>query len=515
QGKLKEAQSASRQLTGTYPDYAHGWYTASLLALRLKNPETAMAAIDRALTLRPATTPWLLHRATCMVQLGQDSEVRGMLLKMSASPPQHVEDCSALAGLLSQLELMNEAYAIYLRASELEPGNGTHYFNLATAQRSLGDLGAARGNMAKAIQLDPGDYDAWYAQSELRDPNATDNHIGALENLLRSGIKKPSGKVQVLYSLARELEDTGNTEKSFHYLQQGAALRRQHLSYQPESDLHTMARLREIFSAGMFPDDSLVTGHSPPIFVLGLPRTGTTLVERILGAHSKVQAAGELNDFPREMMRAVRELAHSADNAITTPSKNDMLALTGRLNFQKLGDAYLQSTRARAHGCAHFVDKLPLNFLYTGLIHLALPGAKIIHVQRNPMDCCYAIYKTLFRDAYPFSYNLQELGDYYLAYRELMAHWNSVLPGMIHTVQYEELVADLELQSRHLLSHCNLPWEQQCLAFEKSQASTSTASAVQVRRGLYNSSVGKWRHYEGQLQPLVEKLSAAGVNTQD
>ena len=192
-----------------------------------------------------------------------------------------------------------------------------------------------------------------------------------------------------------------------------------------------------------------------------------------------------------------------------------MLALTGRLNFQKLGDAYLQSTRARAHGCAHFVDKLPLNFLYTGLIHLALPGAKIIHVQRNPMDCCYAIYKTLFRDAYPFSYNLQELGDYYLAYRELMAHWNSVLPGMIHTVQYEELVADLELQSRHLLSHCNLPWEQQCLAFEKSQASTSTASAVQVRRGLYNSSVGKWRHYEGQLQPLVEKLSAAGVNTQD
>jgi hypothetical protein len=159
-----------------------------------------------------------------------------------------------------------------------------------------------------------------------------------------------------------------------------------------------------------------------------------------------------------------------------------------------------------------FIDKMPLNFLYAGLIHRALPGAKIVHLQRHPLDTCYAIYKTLFRDAYPFSYSLEELGRYYLAYRGLMAHWESVMPGVIHTVTYEALVDDVERESRRLLEYCDLPWEDGCLRFYENRVASTTASASQVREPVYQSSVGKWHCYREQLQPLREILEQAGVD---
>jgi hypothetical protein len=187
------------------------------------------------------------------------------------------------------------------------------------------------------------------------------------------------------------------------------------------------------------------------------------------------------------------------------------LALTASLDFRQLGVAYLESSRPGTGHTAHFVDKLPLNFMYAGLIHLALPGARIVHVQRHPMDTCYAIYKTLFRDAYPFSYKLQELGEYYLAYRQLMAHWQQVMPGVIHTVRYEDLVADIESETGQLLEHCGLPFQEQCLRFHENDSASTTASAAQVRTALYSSSVGMWRQYEQQLQPLVDQLTASGI----
>ncbi len=173
----------------------------------------------------------------------------------------------------------------------------------------------------------------------------------------------------------------------------------------------------------------------------------------------------------------------------------------------------MAATRSLRDARPHFIDKLPFNFLYAGLIHLALPKAKIVNVQRHPMDTCFAIFKQLFRDAYPFSYDLDELGRYYIAYHGLMQHWNAVMPGVIHTIRYEALVADLETEARRLLEHCGLPWDDQCLRFHENQQASTTASALQVRQPVYADSVGKWHHFERQLAPLRRLIEEAGIDT--
>jgi hypothetical protein len=188
--------------------------------------------------------------------------------------------------------------------------------------------------------------------------------------------------------------------------------------------------------------------------------------------------------------------------------------MTAKLDFHALGEAYISGTRPLRGDVPYFIDKLPFNYLYAGLIHLALPRAKIINVQRHPMDTCYAVYKQWFKDAYPFSYKLDELGDYYVAYHQLMRHWNEVMPGVIHTLQYESLVADIDGETHRLLQYCGLPWEDQCLRFYQNTQASTTASALQVRQPVYASSVGKWRHYARHLEPLRAQLESAGIDTQ-
>jgi len=193
-------------------------------------------------------------------------------------------------------------------------------------------------------------------------------------------------------------------------------------------------------------------------------------------------------------------------------SRDEMVASTASLDFKQLGDLYVDSTRPFTGKTKRFIDKMPLNYLYVGLIHLALPQSKIINLQRDPMDTCYAIYKQLFVDAYPFSYDLEELASYYVAYHRLMEHWNKVLPGVIHTVTYEELVGDIETKTRQLLEACELDWQPQCLKFYENTSASTTASTAQIREPAYKSSVGKWRNYADQLQPVAEILRKAGIH---
>jgi hypothetical protein len=238
-----------------------------------------------------------------------------------------------------------------------------------------------------------------------------------------------------------------------------------------------------------------------------MPRTGTTLVQRILGSHSAVYSAGELSTFGLELTRLARATLRPPPR-----SGPDFVAGTAQLDFRVLGEAYIEKTKPMRDNSPHFIDKLPFNYLYAGLIHLALPHAKIINLHRHPMDTCYAVYKQLFKDAYPFSYDLDELGQYYIAYHGLMQHWNEVMPGVMHTLRYEAVVADVEGEARRLLQFCELPWEDQCLRFYEDIQASTTASALQVRQPVYASSISKWHHYERQLEPLRIRLESAGIN---
>ena len=324
--------------------------------------------------------------------------------------------------------------------------------------------------------------------------------------MLKSTLDR-AGQVQLHFALAKELEDLGEFEQSFASLKQGAHIKRRHMRYGVETDLQIMEKIRDVYTHDLF--DGRIAGCPSPnaIFILGMPRTGTTLVERILGSHSRVLSAGELNDFSLQLIRLVK----SAFKPVSA-SRTEFVELTARLDFRALGEAYIHATQPVRGASPFFIDKLPFNFLYAGLIHLALPRAKIVNLQRHPMDTCYAVYKQLFKDAYPFSYDLDELAQYYIAYHQLMRHWNAIMPGVIHTIHYEDVVADIETQSRRLLAYCDLPWENQCLRFYENSSASTTASATQVRQPIYNSSVAKWRHYETQLAPLRARLENAGID---
>jgi hypothetical protein len=324
--------------------------------------------------------------------------------------------------------------------------------------------------------------------------------------MLDQGIADPRGEVHVCFALAKELEDLGEPERSFSYLKRGADKRRSLMRYDVQRDIDTMAAIEETFTAERLATPAAGSDNGEPIFVVGMPRTGTTLVERILGSHSQVYSAGELGNFATVLMRELR--AKAGDPA--TP-RDELVRLSASVDFAALGDAYVESTRPFTGNTPRFIDKLPLNFLYVGLIRVALPNARIVSVRRHPVDTCYAVYKQLFVDAYPFSYDLGELARHYAAYDRLMQHWGNVLPDVVYTLEYERLVDDFEPEVRRLLEHCGLGFEDACLRFHENKSASTTASTVQVRQPVYRSSVGKWRQYREQLAPLITKLEDEGI----
>ena len=237
-----------------------------------------------------------------------------------------------------------------------------------------------------------------------------------------------------------------------------------------------------------------------------MPRTGTTLLERSLGQHPDVFSAGELPHFANALTAAV-----SARTSVPRVSRRELVAASAEVDFRSLGLDYIARTRPATSQRAHFIDKLPLNYLYCGPIHLSLPSARIIHLTRHPMATCYAVYKTLFKNAYPFSYELREIARYYAAYRRLMSYWDAVLPGIVLHVSYEGLVEKFDNEIRRVLAYCGLPWHPPCLEFHRNPHPTATASAAQVRRPLYDSSLRLWEKYQAELQPLHSMLVEEGI----
>jgi hypothetical protein len=244
-----------------------------------------------------------------------------------------------------------------------------------------------------------------------------------------------------------------------------------------------------------------------PIFIVGMPRTGTTLVERILSSHETVFAAGELSDFSLVLKRSTA----TAGNMVLDPAT---LRAAATADARALGEAYLQSTRPRTGHTARFIDKMPLNFFYAGLIHRALPNARIICLRRNPLDTCLSNFRQLFATRFPYyryAYDLLETGRYYALFDALMAHWRGLMPDDFREVHYEDLVTDPERETRKLLEFCGLPWDPQCLRFFENSAPVATASSIQVRSPLYGASVGRWKHYAEELAELIALLTSLGI----
>jgi tetratricopeptide (TPR) repeat protein len=446
----------------------------------------------------------ILH-CRALLALGRMGEARDLVLLLSERDITDEVHVGILVTVLSSFQMPEAAYPLCKKSIARDPDNIAGYRRLALTCRLMGKFDEAVDAANIAIQANPHDYEMIGLRSAVRTVTLEQHNIVQLRALLAAGCRDSEGASRVAFALAKECEEVGRYEHSFGYLEAGAKFKRETFKYDIATDLKTFDILREVFTEEALADTNPGFQTEEPIFILGLPRTGSTLVERIISSHSAVFAAGELNQFGAAMMGEVRKSGNPADQV-------DLTRKSLQVDMREVGRNYQEMTRPATGHTKHFIDKKPLNFLSIGVIAKALPNAKIIHVRRTPMDACYAIYKFRFNQAYPWAYNLAEIAQYYVGYRQLMHHWHKVLPGKIIEVTYENVVGDLESEAKRLISELGLPWEPGVLDFHKNEAAAMTGSAAQVRKKIYSSSVGRWRDYETQLKPLAEALAATGLD---
>ena len=530
---VPQANADCAELNRKFPHSTDAWYASSFLAFQLKDISKAILLINKAIALEPQNVQWQLHKAQSLLLFGDIKSTQALIATLISNAPFNqcklddkqsldpsvVDNFAEVALILNKVGNFELSEFYYQQAINLVTGSSKQrkaqlFFNLATVQRYLGKIDDAEVSLTAAIELNPYDYEAYLLRSSLKKQTNEKNHVNELEQVLNTGIEHPVAKAQVYYALAKEFEDLKQYEQSFEYLTKGAQSRRSNIRYDVEHDIATLNTIIEAFNPQFFEQQAkqneLFCNNGEAIFVLGLPRTGSTLVDRIISNHTDVDSAGELNDFALQMMEQVKAYCYQ-QNKSGPKNKLELVSLTTKINFTQLGKSYIESTRNSTGKSKHFIDKSPLNSLYVGLISLALPRAKIIHVIRHPMDTCYAIYKQLFTQGYPFSYDLKELGQYYIAHHKLMQHWQDVIPGAIHQIAYEDVIDNIEDQAKALILQCDLTWQSQCIDFQNNKSASTTASATQVRQGIYKSSQGKWREFAQQLAPLKAQLEQAGI----
>jgi len=507
-GKLEQAAAACDQLNQAFPDYGPGWNTSSRLAISLNEPVIALQAVQRALLLSPGKPEWLLQKMASLAVYGDLKAANIIADEIAEHVFETAYHASTCAVTMNRMQRYADAERHYLRAVELSPNNPNYRFNLATAQRFMGKLDAATESLNRAIELNPLDCESQLLRSGFRTYTKSENNIDSLLSALEKIPQEHPGRVQLCYALAKELDDLQRYDESFERLQQGASIRRSKLPYKPDQDLTAMRTIREQFSADVFASPVAGFVNAEPIFVIGMPRAGTALVERVLNNHSVVRTVGEPQSFGIELVNQC-ELVMGA----TPVNAKELMSAAKQIDFAALGEAYHNSAKPVSGSYAHFVDKLPINFMYAGLIHLALPKAKIILVERDPVDNCYAAFKTLFPGPYPYSYDLHELANYYVGYAQLMSHWREMMPEVMLTVRYEDLVTKSRATTEDLLEYCDLSFEEGCLNFYSDSEQASTASAVRLRHELRANAIGHWKNYADQLRPVAEILRQGGVST--
>ena len=433
--------------------------------------EDAMAAVERALALAPRSAATL----------------------------------DTLGVVLSHARRHERAIACFERAVQLDPRQANLHFNLASSLKFLGRFDEAEQAYEACIACDSTYWRAHSALAQLKRQTVARNHVPRLTALLESKGLPVDGELHLCHALAKELEDLGRDAEAFDQLLRGKTRKRASLGYDFSRDAELFAATsrasREPTAlAGVIQPGSC----EAPVFVVGMPRTGTTLVERILASHPEMASAGESQNFAVLIKRAA---------ATPGPRVLDVATIERAmsLNLDEVGRRYLAATRPDQR---RFVDKMPLNFFYLGLIARALPQARFVVLRRHPLDTCLGNFRQLFAlgfSYYDYAYDLLDTGRFYTAFDRLIAHWERVLPGRILQVQYEELVRNQREETRRLLDHCGLAWDERCVQFDRNPAPVATASAVQVREPMNAAGVGRWRRYAAQLEPLRAMLAQADI----
>jgi len=541
-GRLEEAEASYRRALEIRPDFAETLCGLGLALHGLGRLEEAEASYKRALELRPDFPEAHNNLGLTLAQRGKLYEAEDCYRTALKLKPDYADAHNNLGATLNSLDRLAEAEASHRHAIRYKPDAAELHHNLGRTLNLMGRLQGAETAYRMALQLKPNHVDALHCMGQL---SLEKGRVVEAEGFLRQALTADPGNPRILfsltqgrkarkgdavlsqllevaerarnsatpartiddmcalhYALAKCYDDCGDYAQAFPHFLEGAKLKRSTLDYKASSSDLLFTAVRNIFNQTTM--DRLRGAGDPsdlPIFVLGMPRSGTTLVEQIIASHPDVYGAGELTDLLSTMNNGMSfdTIKHSL--LITN------LALLDQEILTTWATEYVAGLRRRSPEAMRITDKMPINFLVSGVIHLMLPNAKIIHVSRNPVDTCLSCFTTLFRYGHGWSYDLAELGRHYVGYARLMQHWRSVLPaGAFLDLSYEDLVADQEGQTRRMIDYCGLEWDDACLDFHRNKRSVSTASLIQVRQPISSSSVERWRHYEKFLGPLLEAL---------
>jgi tetratricopeptide (TPR) repeat protein len=442
--------------------------------------------------------------ATILVQLGRRIDADGVILQALDCAPGVADAYDSLAYVCRHLGHHDRANALYRRATERDPHTARFWYNLASSERSLGRLAEAESACDRAIAVNGADYPSYLLRSELRVQSSQANHIVALERLLAQPSLEDRARLFLGYALGKELDDLGRFDEAFSRFSGAAAIRRRHLAYDVALDEHKIRRIIETYPAAKPRNPQTSDASARYIFIVGLPRSGTTLVERILTGLPGVVSNGETDNFARAL------LGNLPANPSTKGSRVDPFLRAGAADPDAVACRYSQLASGDCK-CDRLIEKLPMNYLYLGAIHQALPAATLILVRRSMVDSCFAMYRTLFGHGYPFSYDFEDLARYYAAYELLVDHWRGTLGGALYEISYEELVRDPCRVGAGLASACGVAWDEHAIEVQRNSAVSLTASASQVRRPIYGSSSGRWRYYSRHLEPLLLAFRRRGL----
>lgn len=502
-GRLPEAERQLRDRLRAFPDDVAAMRMLAELAARVGRNEQALTLLERCLALAPGFAMARHNYALVLDRCNRHEDALVEVESLLAADADNAGLQNLKAVVLGKLGNYGSAIRLYQSILDRRPKEPRLWMSLGHALKTEGNTERAIVAYRRAIDLNPAFGGAWWSLANLKTVRFDAADIAAMQAQLQGGDLDDEQRLHFEFALGKALEDAGDYADSFAHYASGNALRRTQLAYNADQTSQRRRRAQAVYTRE-FLAERAGAGHDDPapVFILGMPRAGSTLLEQILASHPQVEATMELPDI----IAITRDLRARSPQPETT-SYHDIVAGMDPGEFKALGERYIASTRVqRKQGRPFFIDKMPNNFAHVGLIHLILPNAKIIDARRHPLACGFSNFKQHFARGQAFSYDLADMGRYYADYVALMAHFDEVLPGRIHRVIYEEMVADTEVQVRALLDYCGLPFDGRCLRFFENDRPVRTASSEQVRQPIYREGLDQWRHYEPWLDPLKAAL---------
>lgn len=500
-GNIREAEQIYRNVLLKDPSNVDALRLMAGVAMRAKQWGDAEMLLERALELAPDYYQGWMDIGMARQEQDKTDAAIEAYERVTRLKPHKPHGYTSAGTVYAMIGKHDEAMERFEKAIEVEPGNFGALSGMGHVLKTIGKQDEAIARYRECVEHNPDHGETWWSLANLKTFRFTDDDIAVMEKRAARESLVEEQRASFFFALGKAYEDKQDYARAFEYYEKGNANRRERETYDPVQTVDLHDSFIEVFSKDFLAERRGVGCQSnAPILIVGLPRSGSTLIEQILASHPDVEGTHELPDLGR----VARSIGLQREDRKTYPR---VISFLDDDEFAALGEEYLRRTeRHRETDLPRFTDKLPNNFAHVGFLSLILPNAKVINARRHPLDSCLGSFKQMFARGQPFTYDQFELAEFYLQYQRLMDHWHEVLPGTVLDVQYEEVVDDLETQVRRILEHCDLPWNDACLRFYENERAVKTASSEQVRKPIYASSKHLWRRYEEHLGPMIEVL---------